>query len=50
MTISDLHLDRFPPEFHADIRRAVTILKEGGVPRCMSLARWQTVASEKIPI
>ena len=30
MTRSNLPLDRFPAEFHADIRRAVDILKEGG--------------------
>ena len=45
MTISDLHLDRFPPEFHADIRRAVAILKEGG---CAQVYVFGSVADGRV--
>jgi len=45
MTRSELHLDRFPPEFHADIRRAVEILKEGG---CAEVHVFGSVAEDRV--
>ena len=45
MTASEVHLERFPPEFHADIRRAVEILKEGG---CTEVHIFGSVAEGRI--
>ena len=45
MTVSELGLDRFPPEYHVDIRRAVEILKQGG---CAEVHVFGSVAEGRV--
>ena len=45
MTETDFSLDRFAPEFRADIRRAVSILKEGG---CSEVHVFGSVAEGRV--
>ena len=45
MTVHKIPFDRFPPEFHADLQRAVEILKEGG---CTEVHVFGSVAEGRV--